>query len=61
MKSVLIHKNFEAFAKSFRMYVRKKAIAYGNTITYLKDGKIIEENPKDGSVIIVKEIFTKKN
>jgi hypothetical protein len=46
MQKKMVHINFEVMAKAFREFVRQKAIQADNTIVYVKDGLLIEENPK---------------
>ena len=38
--------DYEVMAKALRDHVRKKAFMSNSTIVYLKEGILIEENPK---------------
>jgi hypothetical protein len=59
MKSVLVHKNFRIIAKALREHVRHKAYIAGNTIVYLKDGQIIEEDPVSSKKKILRQLSSK--
>jgi ribosomal protein L18E len=39
-------------ALAFRKHVRLKALNAGSNIIYLKNGQLVEENPKDSSIQI---------
>ena len=51
MKSELVKIDFKKMSVAFRNHVIQKAIIAGNTIVYLKDGKIIEEDPKISNLV----------
>lgn len=46
--------NFKKLSQAYRAHVRSKAAKVGNTIFYIKNGSLIEENPSDHSQIISK-------
>ncbi|MFN7493164.1 MAG: hypothetical protein ACK5RG_09635 [Cyclobacteriaceae bacterium] len=46
MKSEVVKIDFKKMSVAFRNHVIQKAIVSGNTIVYLKEGKIVEEDPK---------------
>jgi ribosomal protein L18E len=54
MKTGPVNINFAKMAVAFRKHVRLKALNAGSYIVYLKNGQIVEENPKDSSTRISK-------
>lgn len=46
MKKDVVNIDFKKMAQAMREAVREKAIQFGNTIVYLKAGKLVEENPQ---------------
>ena len=61
MQQKAVHINFEVMAKAFREFVRTKAIKADNTIVYVKDGALIEENPKNSVKTILNSNLLKVN
>ncbi len=53
----LVNIDFKKVGKTFREFVRAKAIAAGSTIVYVSNGQCIEEDPRNGKIIILKESF----
>jgi len=53
----LVNIDFKKVGKTFREYVRDKAIAAGSTIVYVHNDQLIEEDPKNGKIIVLKEHF----
>jgi len=49
--------NFKQFRKTFREYVRNKAIEAGSTIVYVIDNRLVEEDPKSEKITVLKESF----
>ena len=45
----------EKMQQAFEDYVRRKAIEADSTIVYEENGQLIEEDPKTGKKIILKE------
>jgi len=56
MKASPVNIDFKKVEKTFREYVRQKAIDAGSTIVYIKDGFLIEEDPKTSKKNILEEI-----
>ena len=52
MKVEAVNINFKKMALAFRKHVRLKALNAGSNIIYLKNGQLVEENPKDSSIQI---------
>ena len=52
MKVEAVNINFKKMALAFREHVRLKALNAGSNIIYLKNGQLVEENPKDSSIQI---------
>lgn len=52
MKGEAVNINFKKMALAFRKHVRLKALNAGSNIVYVKNGQLIEENPKDSSIQI---------
>lgn len=46
MEKSQVNIDFKLMETAYREYVREKAILAGSTIVYVKDGQLIEENPK---------------
>jgi ABC-type proline/glycine betaine transport system ATPase subunit len=46
MKTKFVSIDFTKMAVAFRKHVLEKALNAGSTIVYMKDGKLIEEDPK---------------
>ena len=44
---------FEVMAKALRKHVREKAAHFNNTIVYLKNGVIVEEDPRNHLVKVI--------
>ncbi len=44
-------------AKALKEFVRKNAIASNNTIIYMKDGHLVEENPKTSQIRFLKREY----
>jgi len=59
VKSPEIRTDFKLLAKSFRDYVRIKAIVSGSNIVYLKDDQIIEEDPTSLKKRVIKTVSPK--
>lgn len=59
MNNVLVHKNFKIRVKALREHVRHKAYIAGNTIVYLKDGQIIEEDSRSNEKKILRQLSSK--
>lgn len=59
MKTLQVHKNFKLVAKALREDVRHKAAISGNSIVYLKDGQIIEEDPKNNKKKVLRKLSLK--
>lgn len=57
MKKKLIEIDFKVMAKALKEHVRKTALLTGNTIVYLKNGEVVEENPATSETRILKRIF----
>jgi len=49
--------DFKIMQRALKQSVRDKAIKAGSTIIYLKDGKLIEEDPKTLSKRILKNEY----
>lgn len=49
-----INIDFEVMRHGLQEYAREKAKQYGSSIVYTKDGKLIEENPNERQIIIIK-------
>lgn len=52
MKNLPVNINFKRMAIAFRSHVRQKATQAGSNIIYMKNGQLIEENPKDSTTRI---------
>lgn len=52
MKNSPVNINFTKMAIAFRSHVRLKAAQAGSSIVYMKNGQLIEENPKDATTKI---------
>ena len=57
MKKKAVNIDFKALAKQFRLYVRQKAALAGNTIVYIRQGEIIEEDPQTRQVRVLKREY----
>ena len=53
MQKKAVQINFKIMSKAFREFVRQKAIKADSTIVYVKDGALIEENPKNSATIVL--------
>jgi hypothetical protein len=51
----LVNIDFRKVGKTFREFVRAKAIAAGSTIVYECNGQCVEEDPKTGMIIILRQ------
>lgn len=51
--------DFTKMSKAVRTHVRVKAAESDNTIVYLRNGEIIELNPKNNQVKVLKKVTTK--
>jgi ABC-type uncharacterized transport system ATPase component len=51
MKSDKVKIDFKIMSVAFRNHVIQKAIIAGNAIVYLKDGKIVEEDPRNSKLV----------
>lgn len=58
MKKGVVNIDFKAMAKAMRETVLQKAIQFNSTIIYLKEGKLIEENPQTKHMRILERIYT---
>jgi hypothetical protein len=56
MEASLVNIDFKLMESAYRDYVREKAILAGSTIVYVKDGQLIEEDPKTMQKTILKKI-----
>lgn len=56
----LVNIDFKKVGKTFREFVRAKAIAAGSTIVYVANGQYVEEDPKNGKITILQESFHSK-
>jgi len=45
MKNSSVNIDFKKMATAFRLHVLKKALSAGSSIIYMKNGKIVEEDP----------------
>ncbi len=61
MKVEAVNINFKKMALAFRKHVRLKALNAGSNIIYLKNGQLVEENPKDSSIQIRTSFFPGNN
>lgn len=52
--------NFIEMAKALRSHVREKAARSNSTIVYLKDGVIVEENPKNNHRKVIRYTPSKR-
>ena len=52
--------DFKKLAKSFREYVRNKAMEAGSTIVYVSNGRLVEEDPKTNKIKVLIESFNSK-
>ncbi len=55
MKTDKVHIDFKVMEKSFREYVRNKAVRFGSTIVYMENGEVIEEEPGTGKKTVLKQ------
>lgn len=59
MKSSHVYINYDALARAFGKHVRKKAATANSTIIYLRDGAIVEEDPKSHTRKVLKRLAAK--
>jgi hypothetical protein len=45
MKTKKVNIDFGVMQKAVKIAIREKALKFGSSIIYLKDGELIEENP----------------
>jgi hypothetical protein len=58
MKPV-VNIDFQRMGKAFQQHVREKAARFGSTIVYLKNGVLIEEDPRTHEHRVLKQIACK--
>ena len=56
----LVNIDFNKFRKTFRAYVRAKAVEAGSTIVYVLNGQLVEEDPRSEKIVVLKESFPSK-
>ena len=59
MSQSQVNINFEVMAKAMPKHVREKAARFNNTIVYLKNGVIVEENPRNHHFTVIEPSATK--
>jgi hypothetical protein len=59
MNSYSVYINFETMASALRDHVRRKAIEAENTIIYVVQGQLIEEDPKSHTKVTLKKAVPK--
>ncbi len=58
MKTRKVNIDFKVMQQALKNSVRDKAIKAGSTIIYLKEGKVVEEDPKTQSKRILKKEYS---
>lgn len=58
MKLSKVNIDFKIMQQALKQSVRDKAIKAGSTIVYIKDGKLIEEDPKTCSKRTLKKEYS---
>lgn len=59
MPSSLVHIDFKKMQSAIWIYVRRKAEVSGSNIIYVKNGQLIQENPKANKKTVLKVVFPK--
>lgn len=59
MPSSEVHIDFKKMQSAIMAYVRRKAEISGSDIIYVKNGQLIQENPKSNKKTILKVVFPK--
>lgn len=60
MNYSLVNIDYMAMAKALSKHIREKAAHSNSTIIYLKNGAIIEEDPKNNTKSILKQSLSSK-
>lgn len=58
MKSKQVNIDFAIMQKAMKEAVRAKALQFGSSIIYLKDGNLIEENPRTNTIRTIKRGYS---
>jgi hypothetical protein len=58
MKTKHVNIDFTVMQKAMKKAVREKALQFGSSIIYLKDGELVEENPRTKTIRSVKREHT---
>ena len=53
--------DFALMAIAFRKHVRDKAVRHQNTIVYMKEGSLVEEDPKSNQFRVLRRLSSKTN
>ena len=59
MSSPQVHIDFKKMQSAIKAYVRRKAEISGSNIIYVKNGQLIQENPKSNIKTVLKAVFPK--
>lgn len=58
MKTKNVNIDFTVMQKAMKKAVRAKALQFGSSIIYLKDGELVEENPRTRTIRLIKREHT---
>lgn len=59
MPSPQVHIDFKKMQAAIKAYVRRKAEISGSNIIYVRNGQLIQENPKSNKKTVLKVVFPK--
>jgi hypothetical protein len=59
MPSPQVHIDFKKMQTAIKAYARRKAEISGSNIIYVKNGQLIQENPKSNKKTVLKVVFPK--
>lgn len=57
MKTKKVNIDFGVMQKTIKIAVKEKALQFGSSIIYLKDGELIEENPRAKTIRSIKREY----
>lgn len=58
MKTKKVNIDFGVMQKAIKIAVREKALQFGSSIIYLKDGELMEENPRAKTIRSIQREYT---
>lgn len=58
MKTKNVNIDFGVMQKAMKKAVREKALQFGSSIVYIKDGQLVEENPRTNTIRLIKREHT---